>query len=227
MQGKQLAPASGRSFEASCPRGAQFVVAKRREGAIMSPCTSSNHRSRVLGYPTNCPLVVMHNPRNETSVWRIPGFPFDVGRGGGAPAVIPAIPTHVAFSPRAMRTWGGSTKRARSSPGCAPLPLRSCRAPSSSATPRTASCSCRAYDLLPAARHEHHPSSCRHPSPAMSWVIRGCSVRMRNPQRTANDPITEGNVSRKPKRASCVSAYTRARTWCRIDNEQRQTALRV
>ena len=30
---------------------------------------------------------------------------------------------HTALSPRAMPIWGGSTKRARSSPGCAPLPL--------------------------------------------------------------------------------------------------------
>jgi hypothetical protein len=40
MQGKQLAPASGRSFEASRRRGARFVVAKRREGAIMAPNSS-------------------------------------------------------------------------------------------------------------------------------------------------------------------------------------------
>ena len=32
----------------------------------------------------------------------------------------PAFPPHTALLPRAMPIWGGSTKRVRSSPGCAP-----------------------------------------------------------------------------------------------------------
>jgi hypothetical protein len=54
------------------------------------------------------------------------------------------LPTHTAFSPRAMPKWGDSTKRARSSLGCAPLLQRSCRAIWDGATPRTANCCCRA-----------------------------------------------------------------------------------
>src|SRR5882724_4528840 len=40
----------------------------------------------------------------------------------------PGSPSHTAFSLRATPIWGGSTKRARSSPGCAPLRRWSCRA---------------------------------------------------------------------------------------------------
>ena len=48
---------------------------------------------------------------------------------------IRAVPPPTAFSPRAMPIWDGSTKRERSSPGCVPLPLRSCRAICISANP--------------------------------------------------------------------------------------------
>ena len=52
-----------------------------------------------------------------------------VRRSGGEAALahcktIPVcVPTHTAFSPRAMPIWDGSTKRVRSSLGCAPSPL--------------------------------------------------------------------------------------------------------
>jgi tetratricopeptide (TPR) repeat protein len=58
---------------------------------------------------------------------------------------IQAFPPHTAFSPRVMPIWGGSTKRETLSSGCARLPLRCCRAICLFVTPRTASCSCRAY----------------------------------------------------------------------------------
>jgi adenylate cyclase len=55
---------------------------------------------------------------------------FDEGRRSCACQfmTIRAFPTHTDFSPRAMPIWGGSMKRALSSPGCAPLPHWSCRA---------------------------------------------------------------------------------------------------
>jgi tetratricopeptide (TPR) repeat protein len=65
-----------------------------------------------------------------------------------------AIPTLTAFSPRAMPIWGGSTKRMRSSPGCAPLPLWLCRAIRPGATPSTASCSCPACAWRRVRRNE-------------------------------------------------------------------------
>jgi adenylate cyclase len=56
----------------------------------------------------------------------------------------PSHPPHITFSPHVTPIWAVSTKRARSSPGCAPSPLRSCQAVCLTANPRTASCSCRA-----------------------------------------------------------------------------------
>ncbi|HEY8873406.1 MAG TPA: tetratricopeptide repeat protein [Stellaceae bacterium] len=69
-----------------------------------------------------------------------------------------AFPPHTAHSPRVMPIWAGSTKRARSSPGCAPSPLWSCRASPNSATPRTVSCSSPACAWRSARRADITPA---------------------------------------------------------------------
>ena len=70
-----------------------------------------------------------------------------------------AILPHTAFSLRATPIWGGLTKHGLSSPGCAPLPLRSYPAICRGATRRTASYSCRACGWLLAKQHEPDPPS--------------------------------------------------------------------
>src|SRR5258707_80483 len=87
---------------------------------------------------------------------------------------IRAIRTHIAFSPRAMPIWAGSTKRARSSPGCAPLPLWSCRTFCRGATRRTVSSSCRVYAWRWVSQHEADRLSallCRHHDPGMAAFL--------------------------------------------------------
>jgi len=76
---------------------------------------------------------------------------------------IQVFPLGTAISRRAMPIWGDSTKRVRSSPDCARLPLSSCRAARNSATPRTANYCFRAFAWRWARRNEPDPPSCRDP----------------------------------------------------------------
>src|ERR1700730_15316374 len=82
---------------------------------------------------------------------------------------------HTAAWLRAMPIWGGSTKQARSSPGCAPLRLWSCRAICCIyATPRIASFCCRACAWRRAKKHEADRLSavlCRHHDPGMAAFL--------------------------------------------------------
>jgi TolB-like protein len=75
----------------------------------------------------------------------------------------PGYPPHTEFSPRAMPIWGGSTRRARSLPGCAPSPPWSCQAICRGSTPSTASSTFRASAWRLARRHEPNPPSRRDP----------------------------------------------------------------
>src|ERR1700730_2586341 len=81
---------------------------------------------------------------------------------------------HTAPWLRAMPIWGGSTKQARSSPGCAPLRLWSCRAICCIyATLRIASFCCRACAWRWVTQHEADRLSallCRHHDPRMAAV---------------------------------------------------------
>jgi adenylate cyclase len=66
----------------------------------------------------------------------------------------PGYPPHTEFSPRALPIWGGSTRRARSSVGCAPSPPWSRRAICCGSTPSTASSSCQARAWRRATGHD-------------------------------------------------------------------------
>jgi hypothetical protein len=83
----------------------------------------------------------------------------------------PGFPCHTASSRRAMPIWSGSTKRVRSSPGCTPSALWSSPAICPFATPRTASCSCRACACRPARRHEPEPGLLAATSPPTERVF--------------------------------------------------------
>jgi TolB-like protein len=67
----------------------------------------------------------------------------------------PGFPPPYRALAAAMPIWAGSTKRARSSPGCAPLPLCSCRTIWLFATPRTVSSTSLACAWRPARQVEH------------------------------------------------------------------------
>ena len=92
-----------------------------------------------------CNITLGTNTLNLRKRGRSCCWPFKTIRG---------IPSRSVSSPRAMLIWDGSTKRARSSPGCAPLPLWSCPAICLGATPSTGSFFCRACAWRSARRHE-------------------------------------------------------------------------
>jgi TolB-like protein len=93
----------------------------------LSPRERMSQPLSVLGQPTS-------SNASLTKRWRNCSWPFKT---------IQAIPPHTALSLRAMPIWGGSTRLARSSPGCALLPLKSCRASFLTGTRSTASYSYR------------------------------------------------------------------------------------
>jgi len=83
--------------------------------------------------------------------------------------------------------WVGSTRRARSSPGCAPSPRWSCRAICLCATPRTASCTCRACAWRRANRHE--------PDPPIAPVYRRSNERFRHRERADAKRFSAGSAN--------------------------------